>query len=175
MSGAIRWGRALVALLAVSILQAVFFDQLAFVGRVRVDAPLLLVVGLAFAADLDAAAVLAFIVGMLVDVFQFGPFGLHALVYLLAVWGIVAARVRLFQLGATVQAVQGAIAVGLVTGLTWVVGRVFGQAPPSGGRLVVGLLGAVLMGAILSSPAARVAGWMLGERRMRRDIETAQG
>ncbi len=166
MSG-IRWVYALLAIATATVAQAVIFDQLIFVGgRVRLDAPLLLVVGLGFVARTEDAALLAFITGLMVDLFQFGPFGLHALVYTLAVWSIGVVRVRLLQPGTSFRVVQGALAVMVVTSLSWLVGAVFGQDPPRGWRAIVGVLGAGFAGAILGPTMARVARWMTDERTM---------
>ncbi len=172
MSG-IRWGYALLAIVTSAVAQAVVFDQaLLFGDRVRLDGPLLLIVGLGFVARTEDAALLAFVTGLAVDLFQFGPFGLHALVYTLAVWSIGIARVRLLQPGTSFRVVQGALAVMVVTGLSWVVGAVFGQDPPSGGRAIAGLAGAGLAGAVFGSAMAGVARWMIDERTMARQDES---
>jgi rod shape-determining protein MreD len=168
MSG-IRWGYALLAIVTATVAQAVVFDQaLLFGDRVRIDGPLLLIVGLGFVADTKDAALLAFVTGLMVDLFQFSPFGLHALVYTLAVWSIGVARVRLLQPGTGFRVVQGASAVVLVTGLSWLVGAVFGQDPPRGWRAATGLAGAAVAGALLGNAMTRVARWMIGAHTMTR-------
>jgi rod shape-determining protein MreD len=165
----IRWGYALLAIATAAVTQAVVFDQILLIGgRIRIDAPLLLIVGLGFVARTEDAALLAFVTGLMVDLFQFGPFGLHALVYTLAVWSIGVARVRLLQPGTSFRVVQGAAAVTLVTGLSWMLGSVFGQDPPGGSRALVGLVGAALVGAVFGAAATGVARWMIDETTMAR-------
>lgn len=172
MSG-IRWGYAILAILTSAVAQAVVFDQaLLFGDRVRLDGPLLLIVGLGFVARTHDAALLAFVTGLAVDLFQFSPFGLHALVYTLAVWSIGVARVRLLQPGTSFRVVQGALAVVMVTGLSWMVGAVFGQDPPAGRSAIVGLAGAGAAGAVFGSAMAGVARWMIDERTMARQDES---
>ncbi len=171
-SNGIRWSYATLIILSVVVIQAVGFDQtLLFGGRVRIDATLIVVVGLAFVAEGNDALSLAFLTGLLVDLFQFGPFGLHALVYSLAAWLIAVARVRVLQPGTSYQSAQSGAAVLMVTALSWAAGRVFGQAPPTGWDAVWGLLGAGAIGALLGPVAAWVAQRMIEDRPGRRDLE----
>lgn len=160
----IRWGASALVVISAVVVQSAGFDQAEIFGRGRLDLPLLLVVGIGFVARADEAAILGFGVGLLVDLTQFGPFGLHALVYCLAGWALAETRIRMLEAGASFRTVQGAGAVALVTAVTWFAGGIFGQDPPRGSDWLVRLALSALLGAVLVHPVARVAQWMVGPR-----------
>jgi rod shape-determining protein MreD len=154
-------GPMTVAVISVTaVVQTVAFDQVRLLGGARIDLPLLLVVGVGFLAQPDEAAGLGFATGLIVDLSQFGPFGMHALVFCLAAWSLCLARIRMFETGFSFRSVQGAGAVMVVTALTWLVGGIFGQSPPVGRQWIQQLILAGLQGALLVHPARRVASWL---------------
>ena len=157
----IRWPLALAVMLVTVLVQASGFDQVAMPGNSRLDLPLLLLVGIGLVGSANTAALAGFVLGLMVDLFQFGPFGIHALVYCLAAWTLVNARVRVLEAGASFRTVQGAGAVVVVTALTWFVGGVFGQDPPALDQWLPRLGWSALFGAGLVHFAARLAGRML--------------
>ncbi|MEZ5378746.1 MAG: rod shape-determining protein MreD [Acidimicrobiales bacterium] len=160
----VRWGHALTTILAVVLVQVTVFDRYQPLEAVRVDVPLVLIVAVGFVATPSDAAILGFTTGILLDTMQFGPFGLSALVYCLAAWLIVMARLRVLQPGATFRTVQGATIVVLVTGATWAAGTVFGLRPPEFGLESIGrLLLAGAIGAALVHPLTHAASWMVDD------------
>ncbi len=158
----VRWVHALTIIIGAVVLQVSIFDRHQPFDLVRVDIPLILIVSIGFVATPSDAAILGFVTGLFLDTMQFGPFGFSALVYCLAAWLIVLARLRVLQAGASFRTVQGAAIVVLVTAATWGAGVVFGlRAMPFGwstlGRMaLVGLVGAVLV-----HPLTRTAAWMV--------------
>lgn len=120
-------------------------------------------VGIGFAALPNQAAVQGFVIGLATDVFQFGPFGLHALVYCLAGWSLATLRLRVLEAGASFRTIQAAGAVAVVTVMTWFAGRTFGQASPPASQWLGRLAVTSLCGAILVHPATRLGRWMLNE------------
>lgn len=165
MSGSrVRWLPALAVILVAVMVQVTVFDRYQPLDLVRIDLPLVLIVGVGLVSQASDAAVLGFVTGLLLDMMQFGPFGLTALVYCLAAWLIVLARLRLLQPGTSFRTVQGAAIVVLVTAATWGAGTVFGLRPTSFGIGPVWRLAfAGLVGAVLVHPATRVAGWMVDD------------
>lgn len=165
MSGSqVRWSPALAVILVAVMVQVTVFDRYQPLDSVRVDLPLVLVVGVGLVADAGDAAILGFVTGLLLDMMQFGPFGLTALVYCVAAWLIVLARLRLLQPGTSFRTVQGAAIVMLVTAATWGAGTVFGlRATSFGVGPLWRLAFAGLIGAVLVHPASRVANWMVDE------------
>ncbi len=156
----LRTSYALAMVTVAAVLQAVTFDQIRVFGS-RIDLPLLLVVGIGFVTRPNEAAVLGFAAGLLVDLYQFGPFGLHALVLCVAAWALSVARIRMLEAGASFRSVQGAGAVSIVTALTWTVGGIFGESPPDGTEWLIQLALASLQGAVLVHPATRIASLLL--------------
>ncbi len=161
----VRWFHALLVIVVVVLVQVSVFDRYEPLDLVRIDLPLILIVSVGFVATPNDAAVLGFTTGLLLDTMQFGPFGLSALVYCLAAWTIVLARLRVLQAGASFRTVQGAAIVMLVTAATWGAGNVFGLRPPDFGvgsfaRLAL----AGLVGAVLVHPLSRAASWMVDDR-----------
>lgn len=159
----IRWPLALLAMLATVLVQAGGLDQVALPNNSRLDLPLLLLVGIGLVGSAENAAVTGFVLGLLVDLFQFGPFGIHALVYCLAAWTLVNVRVRLLEAGASFRTIQGAGSVVVVTALTWFVGGVFGQDPPPLDEWLPRLGWSAVFGAVLVHLATRSARWMLAD------------
>lgn len=165
----ISWGHALAVIGVTVLVQVANLDRLHLLGELRFDLPLFLLIGLGFAARSHNAAILGFVLGLAVDLFQFGPFGLHAFVFCLVAWSLAEARVRVLQDGASFRTVQGSVAAVVVTSVLWLAGSVFGQSPPpfsTRSVLLVFLTG--LIGGIMVHPSTRVAQWMLVERQMAR-------
>ncbi|MEZ5341975.1 MAG: rod shape-determining protein MreD [Acidimicrobiales bacterium] len=134
-------------------------------GTARIDLPVILVVGIAARAGAEDAARLGFMVGLTVDFFQFGPFGLNALVLCLVAWTLAEAKVRMLQPGALFHSVQSAVAVVLATVVAWTAAFVFGLTPPPLGVAVFANITLVgLAAAALVHPATWVAGLFLEAR-----------
>ena len=162
----IRWLHFAFAALAAVMLQVSVFDRFQPFDVGRVDLPLMLVVGVGFVARAGDAAILGFLTGLFVDTMQFGPFGLSALVYSLAAWLIVLARLRMLAPGTPFRTVQGALIVVLVTAATWGAGAVFGlRAEPLDAESLTRLAVAGSVGAFLVHPLTSVAQWMIDEDR----------
>lgn len=90
MTPRIAWLRTLTLLAVVVVAQVTILDVIA--GRlIRVDAPLLLLVAMAFRARPDELSVVAFAAGVGIDLFHAGPFGQHAVAYVTI--GIVSATI----------------------------------------------------------------------------------
>lgn len=147
-----QWPKTLAILAGLSVLQVAVFDQFWIGGRIRIDLLLLAVVSIGLRAEVRQATLLGFVVGLFVDVFRFGPFGLHALIFCLAGWVLANNGVRMLQVGAAFRMIQGAIAVLLVTTATWTAAAVFGQRPPAFGNdsLISIVLTALVGGALLA-------------------------
>ena len=147
------WPKSLAILAALSVVQVAVFDQFWIGGRVRIDLLLLAVVSIGLHADVRQATLLGFVVGLFVDVFRFGPFGMHALIFCLAGWVLASNGTRMLQVGPLFRIAQGAIAVLLVTTATWTAAAVFGQRPPAFGNdslISIGLTAAI--GGLLLAP-----------------------
>lgn len=129
-----HWPQTFAILAGLSIVQVAVFDQFWIGGRVRVDLLLLVIVSIGLRAEVRQATLLGFVVGLFVDVFRFGPFGLHALIFCLAGRVLSNNGVRMLQVGAVFRLAQGSIAVFLVTAATWTAAAVFGQRPPAFGN-----------------------------------------
>jgi len=136
-----------------SVVQIGVFDQFWIGGRVRIDLLLLAVVSVGLQTDVRQATLLGFVIGLFVDVFRFGPFGMHALIFCLAGWVLANNGARMLQVGAAFRIAQGTIAVLLVTAATWSAAAVFGQRPPAFGNdslLSIGLT--AVAGGLLLAP-----------------------
>ena len=170
----IRWQRALPILFLVVLVQVTIFDQHWLLGRARVDLPIIVVVGIAARAGAEDAARLGFIVGFMVDFFQFGPFGLNASVLCLVAWTLAVAKVRMLEPGALFHSVQSAFAVVLATVVTWTAAAIFGLTPPPFeiGVVVTMILIGVSAGALVH-PATVLTGTFL-EARMNTDRRGAE-
>jgi rod shape-determining protein MreD len=169
MRRGIRWPQTIAVLAALSVLQVGVFDQFWIGGRVRIDLLQLLLVSIGLTVDIRRATMLGFVIGLSVDLFRFGPFGLHALIYCLAAWVLASNGARMLQVGPGFRIAQGTVAVLLVTAATWSTAAVFGQRPPAFGNeslIDVGLaaiVGGVALGAfgrltttiVSSDPGAR--------------------
>lgn len=154
----IRWIHTSAVIVCAVVLQISIFDQLQPFGLIRVNLPLILIVGVGFVANPADAALIGFVTGIAADTMQFGPFGLSALVFCVAAWLIVLARLRMMQAGATFRTVQGAVIVMAVTMALWFAAGIFGQRPIS---LDLGtatrLLATGVVGAVLVHPLTSVA------------------
>ncbi len=172
----VRWSHTIVVLTAASVFQTGVFDQLWLFGRVRIDLLLLLVLGVGLTADTRTAPVVGFLIGLVVDLFRFGPFGLHALVFTLAAFVLANSRDRMLLAGASFRTLQGGTAAAVLTAATWIGAAVFGQeAPDFDQDTLVSLAWVVIVGSVLVHPAEVVARWMLdqpsSQRRVpRRDV-----
>lgn len=148
-----RWPQTLAILVVLSVVQVAVFDQFWIGGRVRIDLLLLVVVSLGLQAEVRQVTLLGFVVGLFVDVFRFGPFGLHALIFCLAAWVLANNGARMLQVGPAFRLAQGSVAVLLVTAATWTTAAVFGQRPPAFGNdslISIGLTAVV--GGVLLTP-----------------------
>lgn len=162
MSGGIRWVQSLAVLAALSVVQTSVFDQYWLGGRVRIDLLLLVVVSVGWSASARDAAVLGFVAGLFVDLFRFGPFGLHALIFSLAGWALANNGARMLQVGTGFRLVRGAVAVLLVTAATWVAAAVFGQRPSAIGNDPLPTLGLIAVaGGVALIPIGRVTSVMV--------------
>lgn len=134
MTRSISWPHSLAILSALSVVQVAVFDQFWIGGRVRIDLMLLAVVSIGLRTDGRSGAVLGFFTGLFVDVFRFGPFGLHALIFCLVAWALANNDARMLQVGAAFRFAQGTIAVLFTIAATWTAAAVFGQRPPPFGN-----------------------------------------
>ena len=156
-----RWGLAVLAIVTVVIVQVALLDTLRPVGGVRIDLPLLLVLGFGFAARPADAAALGFVTGLVLDLHQLTPLGLSALVYAVAGWSLAVGRVQVLDAGPFFRTVQGGVAAVSISVLLWVSGVLLEQDPvQSGLPLVTWLLGLAIMGALGVHPATAVARWL---------------
>lgn len=154
----IHWGRAIPVILLVVMTQVEIADQRWILGLTRVDLPLILVVGIAAVGAAPDAAKLGFTVGLVVDFFQFGPFGLNALIMCLVAWSLAVAKVRLLEPGALYHSFQSSVAVVLATVANWTVAAIFGLTPPVFGLRLLPMMALVaLSAAILVHPATATA------------------
>ena len=170
----VRWERALPILLMVVLVQVTIFDQNWLFGRARVDLTIIVVVGIAARAGPETAARLGFLVGLMVDFFQFGPFGLNASVLCLVAWSLAVAKVRMLEPGALFHSVQSAAAVVLATVVTWTAAAIFGLTPPP---FELGVLVTMLLVAISAGALVHPATWLTGtflEARMNTDRRGAE-
>ncbi len=157
-----RWSHIVIVIGAVVIAQVATFDQTLVAGTVRLDLPLYLLIGVGFVARSDEAALLGFVVGLSVDLFQFSPFGLNALLFGIVGWSLAEARVRMLQPGTTFRTFQGALAAVAVTSLSWFAGAIFEQDPPPFTNRTLGILATIgIIGGVLVHPATRLARWMV--------------
>lgn len=163
MSG-LRWGLTALAALTTVIVQVAVFDVVRPFG-LRIDLPLLLVLGVGLTARRADAAVVGWGTGLVIDLHQLGPLGLTALVYAVAGWSLADSRRRAVEPGPAFRTAQGV--VGAVT-ITWVLWA--GSVLVGGGQggLGWGLLGRsiemAVVGAIGVHPAT-AAGRRLRRRR----------
>ncbi len=162
MTTRFRWLHIVIVVVAIVIAQVETFDQTLLVNRVRLDLPLYLLVGIGFVSRSDEALLLGFVIGLAVDLFQFSPFGLNALLFGLVGWVLAEARVRMLQPGTSFRTVQGALAAIAITAVSWFAGTVFNQDPPPFNNATLINLGVIgIVGAVLVHPATFLAGWMI--------------
>ncbi len=161
----IRWTVGLPLMFAVTIMQVAIFDSALIGNQIRLDLPLYLLVAIGLSVRGEQATLGGFALGLIVDMFQFGPFGVNALIFCLAGWSLAEARLRVLQENASFRTMQGVLSTLVVTGLTWLLGSVFGQSPlglNNGPWGVVANLAAVgLIGGIMVHPMGRLVRWML--------------
>ncbi len=161
----IRWVVAIPLMFVVAIIQVSVFDLALVGGAIRLDLPLYLLVAIGLCSRSTQAALGGFVLGLVVDLFQFGPFGIHALIYCLAGWSFAEARLRVLQDGASARTMQGVFSTLVVTVLTWLAGPIFGQEPLALSRGPWGVLATLvivgLLGGIAVHPMSRVVGPMV--------------
>lgn len=156
------WAKSLAILSALSVVQVAVFDQFWIGGRVRIDLLLLAVVSIGLHAEVRQATLLGFVIGLFVDVFRFGPFGLHALIFCLAAWVLANNGARMLQVGPVFRIAQGTIAVLLVTAATWSAAAVFGQRPPAfGNESLISVALTAVVGGLLLSPVDAITRRMI--------------
>ncbi|MGH1505043.1 MAG: rod shape-determining protein MreD [Acidimicrobiales bacterium] len=162
----ISWPHALAAIVGVVVVQVANFDRILLADKVRIDLPMLALIGIGFAAPPTTATVLGFVLGVTLDLFHLGPFGFHALVYCLVAYSLAQAKLRALQPGRAFLTFQGMVAAAVVTAVVWLAGAVFGQSPPKFDLGNVGVLLVVAcIGGIAVHPATRLGGWMIEDRR----------
>jgi rod shape-determining protein MreD len=159
-----RWAIAIPTMFAVALVQVAVLDQALLAGQVRLDLPLYLVVAVGLSSRSSSAALAGFALGVIVDLFQFGPFGVHAMIYCVAGWVLAESRERVLQEGVGFSVMQGTLATLAVTGLTWLLGAVFGLRPlalnQGPWRVLVNLAMIGLFGGIAVGPMTRLAHMM---------------
>lgn len=166
MNHLVSWRHALAVIVGVVLVQVANFDRILVFDRLRLDLPMLLLIGIGFAAPPSSAVVLGFVLGLAVDLFHLGPFGLHALVYGLVGYSLAQAKLRVLQPGRHFRTIQGMAAAAAVTAVIWLAGAVFGQSPPRFEVANVALLAATgVVGGIAVHPATRLGEWMIRDRR----------
>lgn len=156
-----RWGMTALVAVTLVIVQVAVVDTLRPAGGVRIDLPLLLVLGFGFTARPTHAAVIGFGTGLVLDLHQLAPLGLNALVFAVAGWGLAVGRVQVLEAGPFFRTIQGGLAALSVSGLLWVAGSLFEQDPvATGWPLVVWTAGLAVTGAIGVHPATALARWL---------------
>lgn len=159
-----NWPRTVAILAALSIIQVAAFDQVWIADRVRIDLMLLVVVSIGLRAEVRQATVLGFVIGLFVDVFRFGPFGMHALIFCLAGWALSNNGTRMLQVGAVFRLVQGVVAVLLVIAATWTTAAVFGQRPPEfGNESLISVALTAIVGGMLLRPIDWITNQMVDD------------
>ena len=154
----LRWGLTLLVVVTVVIVQVEVVDTLRPFGVVRLDLPLLLVLGFGFAARPPVAASVGFLVGLVLDLHQLTPLGLSALVFAVAGWSLAVASEQVLDSGPFFRTVQGGLASLSVSALLWVAGSLLEQDPvETGWPLVAWSVGLALTGAAGVHPATEVA------------------
>ncbi len=126
----IRWGRVAAIAATTAIIQAAIFDVVVPFNVIRLDLPVLLTVAVGFAAVPRDAARIGFAIGLATDLLQFSPFGLYALMLMLAAWSLSALHLRMFISGGGLQTIQGALAAASTLFAVRVGGLAFGLRPP---------------------------------------------
>ena len=149
----LRWGRVAVLVFTAVVVQAGVLDTVRPLG-LRIDLPLLLVVGVSLVAGRRDAAVVGWATGLLVDLHQLLPLGLSALVYAVLAWTLAGGRRSGRDAGRWWRTLQGAIAMAGVQVVLVLGSALVGHGP---GRSVwsvaAAVLGSALVGAIGVHPA----------------------
>lgn len=165
----LRWGLTALVTFTVVVVQVAVFDVVRPLG-LRVDLPLLLVLGVGLTARRADAAVVGWGTGLLVDLHHLGPLGLTALVYAVAGWSLADSRRRAVEPGPAFRTVQGVLAAVGITWVLWVGGVLLGRGGAGLGWWLVGWsTEAAVVGAIGVHPAAAVG------RRLRRKRQLTSG
>lgn len=161
----IRWTSAVLVMFTVNIVQAGFFDSFLLLGYIRIDLPLYLLVAASVACAGRQATAFGFVLGLIVDLFQYGPFGFNALIYCVAGFTLADARTRFTQDGSSLRSMQALIATLAITTMTWLLGLVFGQMPiglqQGPWAVVFTLAGTALVGAAAIHPVGRLNRYVL--------------
>jgi rod shape-determining protein MreD len=154
----VRWPLALLVVVTVVVVQVEVVDTLRPAGGVRIDLPLLVVLGFGFVARPPAAAALGFATGLVLDLHQLTPLGLTALVFAVAGWSLAVASEQVLDAGPFFRTIQGGMAALSVSALLWVAGSLLEQDPAQGGWPLVGwTVGLAVSGAVGVHPATAVA------------------
>lgn len=142
------------------VLHTSVFPHLRLFG-VAPDVLLLLALGAGLVAGPDTGAVAGFFAGVLADCFVQTPFGLSALAYCLAGWGIGRFQTRILHATWWIPAVTVGVGAAGGTLLYVGLGAVVGQEQLLSWRLptVVGVVG--LLDGLLAPVAVRLARWSL--------------
>jgi rod shape-determining protein MreD len=156
----LRWGATALVAVTTVVAQVAVFDAVRPLG-VRIDLPLLLVLGVGLSARRPDAAVVGWCTGLLVDLHQLGPLGLTALVYTVAGWSLADSRVRVVEAGPAFRTVQGALAAVTIGWVLWAAATLLGQGPgPVGWPQLGWSAGLLLTGAVGVHPATAVGHWL---------------
>ena len=163
---ALRWGATALVIVTTVVVQVAVLDTVRPLG-IRVDLPLLLVLGTGFSSRRSDAAVVGWCTGLLVDLHQLGPLGLSALVYAVAGWSLADSRARVVEGSPLFRTVQGALAALTVSWLLWVATALVGQlGEPAHWSLLGWSAGLALSGAIGVHPATAVGHWLQRDRQL---------
>lgn len=154
----LRW--AFVVIVAF-VLQIGLVTQIHVFGVVP-DILVVLAVCAGLSGGAQRGAIVGFWIGLLFDMPRSHPLGLSALAYCLVAFVAGTAQVVILQSGRVMSMII--VATGSVLGvlLFAVEAQIFGQETLSNPHLVKILVVSVLVGAALSRPALRVAGWADG-------------
>lgn len=161
MSDLRRGLTTLVALTAV-VVQVAVFDEIRPFG-LRIDLPLLLVLGVGLTGSRADAAVVGWATGLAVDLHQLGPLGLTALVYAVAGWSLADSRRRAVEPGPAFRTVQGVVGAVTINWVLWAGSVLLGGGQGRSGWSLLGRsIEVAVVGAIGVHPAVAVG------RRLRR-------
>lgn len=162
----LRSGLTALVVVTTVVLQVAVLDTVRPLG-IRVDLPLLLVLGIGFSSRRADAAVAGWCTGLLVDLHQLGPLGLSALVYAVAGWSLADSRVRVVEAGPLFRTVQGALAALTVSWLLWAATVLVGQlGNPADWSLLGWSAGLALSGAVGVHPATVVGHRLQRDRQL---------
>ena len=144
------------------VVQAAVLDTVRPFG-LRIDLPLLLVVGVSLVARRRDAAVVGWATGLLVDLHQLLPLGLSALVYAVLGWTLAEGHPGAREAGRWSRTLQGAVALAVVQVVLALATALLGDGPGrSVWSLAAAALGSAVVGAVGVHPAT-----MCGRRLVR--------